>query len=348
MESYISIVTDYKTLPVASQLSRYCSLVNKALALPLVFSFLMFCGQSARADSLQYQEWVLIPAGQFVMGTPRDSIDPQKDKSAAYGAVKPWYDDEWPQKRLQLPSFYMDRYEVTNWRYRQYVIETNAPVPVHWVKNGYLLDRQILVIATVEKLRELAANLFHLDIDTRKLDKENLLDLIEKYQVQQHNLPVSNVNWHEAQTFCAWAGGRLPTEQEWEKAARGPEGNNFPWGQQWDETRLNIGENPSWLSGVTPVGAYPAGKSYYDLMNMAGNVMEWTQTDYQAYLGSDYQSEQFKPQNKVVRGGGWGGLGHYVISHLYRAAYRFYLPKDARFNDVGFRCVKDKKNEEKK
>jgi formylglycine-generating enzyme required for sulfatase activity len=90
-----------------------------------------------------------------------------------------------------------------------------------------------------------------------------------------------------------------------------------------------------------PVGSFEAGKSFYGVYDMAGNVMEWVADWYQPYPGNRYRSDDFGEKYKVVRGGGWGGLGHYVISHFYRAAYRFYLTPDARYEDLGFRCAKD-------
>ena len=304
-----------------------------------VIFILMFSVSVSMAETLKDDAMVLIAAGTFPMGTQRNISEETDKKSVLYGSVKPWYKDEWPQHSVDLKAFYMDQYEVTNRRFRRYVIATNATVPPHWIQNGYLLDRSILKIANITKLRELAENKFRLDVDTRKMNKPQLLNLIEKHQQKQHDLPVVQVSWDDARQFCAWEGKRLPTEEEWEKAARGPQGLEFPWGNEWDKNRLNLGDHPDWPSSVAPVGAYPTGKSYYGVMDMAGNAMEWTADNYLPYPGSDYTSEQFGTQHKVVRGGGWGGLGHYVISHLYRSAYRFFLPPDARFNDVGFRCV---------
>ena len=281
---------------------------------------------------------VLVPAGAFIMGSER--IDASR-KAEEYGSIKPFYVDERPQRRVMLPAFYIDKHEVTNTQYRDFVRAANYWFPQEWKSNGYLLSREILNFATAEKLRQLAAETYRVDVDTSKMNRVQLLDAIERSMAEYDSLPVTGVTWNEARDYCRHVGKRLPSEAEWEKAARGANGREYPWGNIWDPKRLNGGATGEWEKGLAPVGSYPSGASPYGVLDMAGNVMEWVQDWYQPYPGNTWKSEAFGETHKVVRGGGWGGVGHYAIDHFYRAAYRLYLRPDSGFSDIGFRCAKD-------
>jgi sulfatase modifying factor 1 len=168
-------------------------------------------------------------------------------------------------------------------------------------------------------------------------EKNRLLLKKGKYTIEQgrERHPVICVSWHGAQAYAKWAGCRLPSEVEWEKAARGTEGWKYPWGNEFKEDACNYGGK---YNGTTEVGRFENGKSPYGCFDMAGNVWEWCADWFsdgnERNLNNPVKGPD-KGKFRVLRGGCWLD----VLSGL-RCAFRSWDYPDLRYGSAGFRCVR--------
>jgi formylglycine-generating enzyme required for sulfatase activity len=234
---------------------------------------------------------ILVPAGPFPMGVPKGDRDGGRD--------------EYPRHQVDLDAFYIDKHEVTNGRYQQFVKATGHRTPQHPTNQARTLWKDAKVSDTVAER------------------------------------PAVNVDWHDAEAYCAWAGKRLPTEAEWEKAAKGTEDRRFPWGNV-EPTAKHLNFNQQWIGEKTlmPVGSYELGKSPYGAYDMAGNVWEWVADWYDpAYYEKSPAKNPKGPEkgtDKVLRSSGWA-----VETPLVRIFTRVKSDPLIRNESTGFRCAMD-------
>ena len=233
-----------------------------------------------RPASAQPQEgsMVVVPAGEFTMGSPTGDSDEQ------------------PAHRVYVDTFSMDKYEVSVGQYAAFLQATGVNAPSSWEMMN---------------------------------------------QPAHQKRPVANVDWEDAAAYCKWAGKRLPTEAEWEKAARGTDGRLYPWGNEAPTPlRANYGKT-EWNNhgALAPVGTLEEGKSPYGIYDMAGNVREWVSDWYDDnYYKTSPSQNPTGPstgESKVLRGGSWDS----GPQHL-RSALRYLHRSAHRHKDYGFRCAK--------
>lgn len=253
-----------------------------------------------RAKLPSHDEMVTIPAGTFLMGSDR-----KVDRNA--------YPAEFPQRKVYLDAYEIDKFEVTTVQFLKFVLATNRHPLIDWQYDG------------------------------------------GNFQETMANHPVMHVSWFDADAYCTWAGKRLPTSAEWEKAARGEDGRIYPWGNEpAGLSRANFGRTG--LSGpvrdrperlllyppIISVDKYENGASPYGVFQMAGNVAEWTADWYDpAYYKKAPDRNPKGPEKgtqRAFRGGGW-----IDSTPTVRPAQRNGTDPNTKMNWLGFRCARDVK-----
>ena len=254
-----------------------------------------------RAKLPAHDEMVKIPAGTFLMGS-----DKKVDRNA--------YQPEFPQRRVYLDAYEIDKYEVTTVQFLKFVLATDRKPLIDWQYEG------------------------------------------GNFQETMANHPVMHVSWFDADAYCRWAGKRLPTSAEWEKAARGEDGRIYPWGNEpAGLSRANFGRTG--LSGpvrdrperlllyppIISVDKYDNGVSPYGVFQLAGNVAEWTADWYDPHYYKTAPDRNPKGPEKgtqrAFRGGGWIDSTPSV-----RPAQRNGTDPNTKMNWLGFRCARDAKD----
>jgi iron(II)-dependent oxidoreductase len=232
---------------------------------------------------------VLVPGGEFVMGTDTD----------------PWaYDNERPGFTVDVPAFRIDRFPITNGQYLAFIEDRGYGARKWWTDGGWEWRRTAGIEAPQFWRRSGRSSWTRLRFG---IEEELPLDQ-----------PVQHVCWFEADAYARWAGKRLPTEAEWEKAASWPSPSarlserakrRFPWGDRpWSPALANLGQR---RFGPAPIGSYPRGASPCGAEQMVGDVWEWTSSDFGPHPGfesfpyKEYSEVFFGPTYKVLRGGSW-------------------------------------------
>ena len=212
----------------------------------------------------------------------------------------PEADDESPVHEVSLDGYRIARYPITVGQYEHFLNDEGYQCPRGWGSGGF-------------------------GEYTKPEDWEE--------QIEYPSRPVVSVSWWEAAAFCAWSGYRLPTEAEWEFAARGTEGRKYPWGNEKpDASRMNNYN----VGHVTPVGIFPGDLTLEGVLDRGGNVREWCWDGYERYRGESVKNPRGADEasTRVYRGGSW-----YAVARSCRSAYRPRFTPGSRHDSLGFRLA---------
>jgi len=271
-----------------------------------------------------------VPAGEFRMGSAESDLD--RVMADCPGCSRAWFANEAPQHTVYLDAYWIDRTEVTNAMFAQFAAATGYETTAETLGGGIAvnqLSREWKMVAGADWRHPRGPGTDILGLE---------------------NHPVVQVSYYDAEAYCAWAGRRLPTEAEWEKAARGTDGRRYPWGNQPPAGGLlNFADRNAYMTAAdlgaddgypmtAPVGSFPAGASPYGALDMAGNVWERVADFYDAEYYS--RSPRMNPAGPsegeyvILRGGSWSRPAWYL-----RAAVRYRYLKINRSTGQGFRCA---------
>jgi formylglycine-generating enzyme required for sulfatase activity len=256
------------------------------------------------------QVWV--PAGTFLMGTnERQAKDVLASNPPSW--VRGELPSEQPQHSVRLKTgYWIDQFEVTNAAFLAFVEDGGYTNRTHWSEAGWAW------------------------LNGRQAPDAAFAKVVQEHPTQ----PRVMVTWYEAEAYAHWRGGRLPTEAEWEYAARGPDSLIYPWGNTFDGSKANVVGS----TGLTDVGTHPGGVSWVGAHDLAGNAMEWVQdwldVNYYALKLQDDPPGPPSGERKVEKGGWWGSN-----PFVARSAYRhFEDAPDYGDEHIGFRIVSPESN----
>ena len=238
------------------------------------------------------------------------------------------YDIELPEHKVYLNDYKIDAYPITNQQFMEFIKDGGYENYKYWLSDGW------------EKVK---ANKWKAPMYWEKIDGEwNVRDFLGIRKINP-NQPVCHVSFYEADAYCKWAGKRLPTEAEWEKAAcwneEKHEKTTFPWGNELPtEDKCNLLESYFW--GCSEIGSFPKGVSHLGCQHMIGDVWEWTASEFTGYpgfkTGFDEYNDKWFTNQKVLRGGSFG-----TPKMSIRSSYRNFFRLDERWLFSGFRCAED-------